>query len=238
MEQPGWKLEQEFDLAELRRGSSRAIRDFFERYYPLLVHQARSLGVDVSARRTVVTTFLDDIVLELIGSRTTPKRLTPYVTVAFRHYVARDDRRSERRGSEVDLELADNAAGTFTSSEKPSEALRTLCDMACAGLTDAELELTTYLVERVPARQVAQWLGIEHSAAKVRLHRLKLKLRTIVGKELVKLPPQKRAEVERVIARAGYSTSAPADTKVAEANIERLYDLSPPAPNARERGIT
>lgn len=177
------------------------------------MHQSRALGVDISMRRTVVTTFLDDMVMELIGARTLPRRLTPYVTVAFRHYVARDDKRGQKRGEEVELEQADKGAIQVTNSGNPSDALRLVCDLAVSGLSAAETELTAYLIERVPARQVAEWLGIEHSAAKVRLHRLRAKLRAIVSIELGKLSAGQRAEVSRVLARAGYPAGkgAPAE---------------------------
>src|SRR5690348_15552899 len=79
-------------LVALRRGDERAYRTFARRFAPLLLDQARRLGVDRAERESVVTEFLDDLLIKLTTVQA-PASLPTFVVTAFRHHVT-DVRRS------------------------------------------------------------------------------------------------------------------------------------------------
>jgi RNA polymerase sigma factor (sigma-70 family) len=172
---------------------------------------------------------LDDVMLHLMQSTVTPPRnLESYVVVVLRNTVRREARLAATRGAdnEISLEAArrelrtaaapadahsdDDPDGEPVDDDRAGEALRRLYEPVLSGLTPEQRELLGYMLDHVPARVVAQWLNIEHAAARVRIHRLRRLLRTRILARLPLMNAPDRAHVERLLRRAGVVLGAPA----------------------------
>lgn len=73
-------------LVGVRRTDASALREFVQRFEHMLLDQARKLGVRRSERRTVVTEFLDDVLVKLAACPA-PRALTSFVVTSFRNFA-------------------------------------------------------------------------------------------------------------------------------------------------------
>ncbi|HEX6250017.1 MAG TPA: hypothetical protein VFZ56_01130 [Gemmatimonadaceae bacterium] len=179
----------------------------------------------------LIATVLDDVMLHLMQSTAVaPDNLESYVVVVLRNTVRRDARLATARGAdnEISLEAARRelrTAAAVTASSPGNEpmedgpadeALRRLYEPVLSELTAEQRVLLGYMLDRVPARRIAQWEGIEHAAARVRIHRLRRLVRTRTLARLPLMSAQDRAHVERLLRRAGVVVSAPASADCGE----------------------
>ncbi|HEX6252528.1 MAG TPA: hypothetical protein VFZ56_13990 [Gemmatimonadaceae bacterium] len=216
-------------LANLRSGDPRAAREFARRFNGVLKRSGRRLGLEPSDLPELIATVLDDVMLHLMqSSAAAPENLESYVVVVLRNTVRREVRLAATRGAdnEISLEAArhelrtaaasadagsdDHPDGEPADDGPADEALRRLYEPVLSGLTPEQRELLGYMLDHVPARVVAQWLGIEHAAARVRIHRLRRLVRTRILARLPLMNARDRAHVERLLRRAGVVLSAPA----------------------------
>jgi len=200
-------------LIALRRCDSRAYEAFARRFSGVLLDQAHRLGIDRSERETVVTEFLDDIIIRL-ATRESPRSLGYFVVVAFRNHVL-DARRAAKRRTEstatdrddvlhascsaYTMQVAESASG---ASAHPSVA-RDLIARVVAGCTESERQLLLWSAHGVPLREVAGWLGISHAAVRQRIVRLRARLMRDTARHLDTLPPAERLRVTKLLRRAG-----------------------------------
>lgn len=154
-----------------------------------------------------------------------PDNLESYVVVVLRNTARRDARLATARGAnEISLEAARrelrSAAAPSASSpgndpmkDGPAdEALRRLYEPVLSELTAEQRALLGYMLEHVPARRIAQWEGIEHAAARVRIHRLRRLIRARILARLPLISAGDRMHVERLLRRAGvFPTAAPGE---------------------------
>jgi len=211
-------------LVGIRRGDERVYLAFVRRFAPLLLDQARRLGVDRAERDTSVTEFLDDLLIKL-ATMQAPASLPTFVVTAFRNHVC-DARRNAAARERCDVAACD-AEGEIqvvhsTCSEymlhasrpvdeEPDDApsaARALVHAVLARSTDDERRLLVWSAHRVPLREVATWLGISHDAAKQRISRLRMRLVRECLIELDTLAPADRAAVGVLLRRAGINLPA------------------------------
>jgi DNA-directed RNA polymerase specialized sigma24 family protein len=209
-------------VAAMRRNDLRALREFGLRFRPLLVDQARRAGVAPDDRDERVTEFLCDFALHLVETHRLPRSLAAYLVTSFRNRVVSDHRARARRDAHDAHESDDvGAAGEQAVAGACSEySLRAVHGPAAEGeaplppavarlaawlagtLTDAERQLLTWVAHYVPTRLVAEWLGINHSAAKVRISRLRARLRAAAVRHAADLPDDERRELLRFFRHA------------------------------------
>lgn len=206
----------------MRAREPEAIQEFFARFHSGLRRLAQLYRVPPAERENCVVDFLNDAALELIESaRPIPRKLAAYLAVSFRHRrqnALRADARAERRtGEATDESPASGEAAVFAvcseralrASRGPgweapplSGALERLARSIEEELSTDERLLLVWAGNSIPLRQVAEWLGIDRSAAKLRVWRLRARLHKAARAYVGTLAPAERAELERFFRRA------------------------------------
>jgi len=208
-------------LAGVRGNELTALRNFVLRFEPVLLDQARRLGVSEDERRTVVTGFLDDMLVRIASERAEPPRsLTAFVIVSFRNCVMdlhrevavreRNSRSQEEMigtehvvratCSEFMLRAARGSDGDDESSSGAAVALSRVLLSCCSS---DERQLLVWHAHRVPLRDCAAWLGISYDAAKQKLSRLRARLIRDSVARVSELADPERTELSRILRRAG-----------------------------------
>jgi DNA-directed RNA polymerase specialized sigma24 family protein len=211
-------------LIGVRRNEVRALREFVRLFQPILLDQARRLDVSPSERTTVVTGFLDDILVKLSRLQA-PRSLTSFVVTSFRNCVAdmhREIAIQERHAraqeemigtecvisagcSEFMLRAAQGPDIDDEPAMSPSAALvRILFD----GCSFEDRQLLVWSAHRVPLRDCAEWLDISYDSAKQRLSRLRARLIRGSIACLSDLSAPDRANMVRLLHRAGVKIDA------------------------------
>jgi DNA-directed RNA polymerase specialized sigma24 family protein len=207
-------------LTGVRRNDANALREFAKRFEPLLRDQARRLGVSKDDRRTVVTGFLDDILVKLADSAA-PRSLPSFVVTSFRNFVVdmhREASERERRTAlQCDMTGAEHVimAGCSEFMLRAAEGPEMEYDAATPrpgddlvhalfdGCSAEDRLLLVWSAHRVPLRECAAWLGISYDSAKQRLSRLRARLIRESIARLPQLPASDRAELLRRLHSAG-----------------------------------
>jgi phage repressor protein C with HTH and peptisase S24 domain len=101
--------------AGLEEGDEVALREFFLYFQPVLLEQARFMGIDPALRKELVITFLDDKVIELVSMDVPPRSLTGYVIRAFRNRIRNDIRDRKTRDR-----IYEQAASQLLVAEDPA----------------------------------------------------------------------------------------------------------------------
>jgi hypothetical protein len=208
--------------SSLRSGDESVLKAFFLYFHPLLLDQARLMGVDSDTREEVVLTFLDDKVIELALMELPPPSLTGYVIRGFRNRVRnliRDKRTRLRVYDEAALEVGDAAqllvaechseygasAADTTLDEPPgaSPAIARLAQYAKQRLSDEEIQLLVEASRRGPLREVPEWHHMSYAACRVRIHRLRNRTSELAREYLRTLNLPEKTEIERFLRRCG-----------------------------------
>jgi len=191
-------------IAAVRKGSFEALREFYARFEPLLARYAVRAGVSLESWEDDAHDVLSDVVLSLISAekraRTKPRDdvrdIHSYIQRAFRNRMLTAHRSAARRDQRDARAISSDAATSermvlATCSESAvrasggdngdvstvSPAIARLAAVLDAELTFDERQMLTWVGNAVPMRDVASWLGINYSAAKVRLSRTRSRLR-------------------------------------------------------------
>lgn len=206
-------------LVGIRRNEVRALREFVRRFQPILLDQARRLGVNQSERATVVTSFLDDILVKLARSPA-PRSLAPFVVTSFRNCIAdlhRDALARERHSREQEEMVGTErvlragcsefmlraAQGLDADDDSSSIESIALVRALFGNCSFEDRQLLVWSSHRVPLRDCATWLGISYDSAKQRLSRLRTRL---IHESLTHLPGlsgSDRDNLIRLLHRAG-----------------------------------
>ncbi len=221
-------------LVRIRQHEANALREFTRLVVPLLLDQARLLGVDRAERETVVMGFVDDILLKLAHTPShvpAPRSLLTFVGTSFRNHVA-DARRAESvrdRCDEAECELvggervvtATCSAFALRAALGPEEAgmqtavpVAAFINMVMSGCTQEERSLLIWSSQRVPMREIAVWLGISYGAARQRIARLRAQLARESVRQLPNLDPANRVVMTRLLRRAGVKIEAKVEAKL------------------------
>lgn len=209
-------------LIRIRRNEVRALREFAHRFEPVLLDQARRLDVSKSERATVVTGFLDDILVKLASSPSpSPRSLPSFVVTSFRNCVAdlhREAALRERRvASQEDMfgtervVMAGCSEFMLRAAEGPDAEYELAAGSPGLGLvrtlfaecSSEDRQLLVWSAHRVPLRECAAWLGISYDSAKQRLSRMRARLIRQSVTHLSELSASDRANLVRLLHRAG-----------------------------------
>jgi DNA-directed RNA polymerase specialized sigma24 family protein len=215
-------------LDAMRRNDAGAFREFFERFSPLLAALAGSCGIGTDRRDEVVTEFLDDVAMHLaLASTAVPRSVASYLATSFRNRakkVARALRVSEALPSAylVDGGGSERIVATLASEDAVrashgpdwdgpglSVAIERLALELERGLDAEERQLLALLGERVPQREIAEWLGTTHGALRVRVTRLRARLADAAVRYAWRLEGAERAALDRFFARIAIPVSRP-----------------------------
>ena len=224
----GWRVggrsEGEIDielLTGIRRNELSALRSFVLRFEPVLLDQARRLAVSPSDRGTIVTGFLDDILVKLANTKAeAPRSLIAFVITSFRHCVidlhreaAVRERHARSQEEAIGTEYVVRATcsefmlraaqGDGDGEESSSAAAARLVHVLLDGCSSDERQLLVWSAHRVPLRECAAWLGIGYDSAKQKLSRLRVRLVRDSITHLSSLADSDRRELSRLLRRAG-----------------------------------
>lgn len=213
----------------MRREQPAALVEFFRRFRPLLIQEARWLGVQPGLREELVDECLDDVALRLLRHTTpVPRAIAPYLVRALRLHRLEARRGETRRANAVAEPSADEPASAdrveLTGSERAdamlsesarresrgpswepcaaSPALERLVGMLEEGLGDDDALLLTWVGNWVPQSEIAAWLGITHGAARNRVLRLRERLRNAAMRAAASFSREEQAELTAFFRRA------------------------------------
>jgi DNA-directed RNA polymerase specialized sigma24 family protein len=213
-------------LQRIRRDDDVAIREFYRRFTPVLWKVARQAQVQPALRDDVVTDCLSDSAIHFMQAAVAfPANLAGYLVAAFRHRLANDRRATARRaatgsaaawseGSErVVREACSEAsirasAGPAADVPPLSPVLERLSRVIDSGITEEERQMLRWVSASIPQRLIAEWLGITHNAARVRVLRLRERLIEVALRSDVARSPGERAELYEFFRRSGLSERA------------------------------
>jgi len=213
-------------LQRMRRDDDVAIREFYRRFTPVLWKVARQEHVQPGLRDDAVTDCLSDSAIHFMQATVAaPANLTGYLVSAFRHRVANDRRAADRRtatgsaaawsgdGERVVREVCSEAsirASAGPASEAPplSPVLERLSRVIDSGISDEERQMLRWVSASIPQRLIAEWLGITHNAARVRVLRLRERLIEIALRSDVARSSGEREELYEFFRRSGLSERA------------------------------
>ena len=216
-----WRSPASF-IAAIAEGEQAALRALYLFYAPLLRDQARQLGTPADERAELVTTVLDDFVLHVQSGAVVPYDVARYLVAAVRNRIrtrhrdrtrvrALHERAYSTSASSGQRIVAESHSEFSLRSAQPADdtggalatAVAKLAEWSALMLRPEELVLMIGVSRHVPLRDVAKQLGISYAAARVRVHRLRERFRTLVLQHVASLEPQEKREVERFLRRAG-----------------------------------
>jgi len=225
-----WREMPEAELvAAMRRGNYEALREFYARFEPLLARYAARAGVKSDSWEDDAHDVLSGVVLSLIEAsararaKASVRDIHGYIQRAFRNHFL-DAKRSETRRVQRDaratssaeatgerMALAScsegsvNASGGDATEERvgPSPAIARLAAMLDAELSSDERQMLTWVSNAVPMREIARWLDIGYSAAKVRLSRTRSRLRERALRHVGECTGAEREELIDLFRRSG-----------------------------------
>jgi RNA polymerase sigma factor (sigma-70 family) len=235
-------------LQRMRRDDAVAIREFYHRFTPALWKVARQAHVQPALRDDVVTDCLTDSALHLMQPTVAaPVNLAGYLVSTLRHRLANDRRATQRRtatgtaatwtgdGERVVREVCSEAsirasAGPAAESPALSPVLERLSRVIDAGLGDDERQMLRWVSASIPQRLIAEWLGITHNAARVRVLRLRERLIDLALKGDAAWTPRQREELYQFFRRSGLGERA----TLALSNARDTDSISPRRPGRRK----
>ena len=186
------RLEERRLVAGIREADPAALAGFVRRYRPLLLRRARQMRVGELDRDALVMTVLDAVALRIAGGAE-PRHLATYVLTAFRNHVVGELRRDAARSRQLALHSEDVggvrvltlgcSAHLVSAVREPgaSDADANAVSPAVARFTQhllramsvGDRRMLRWMANGVGAREIGEWLGITHGAARVRISRLR-----------------------------------------------------------------
>jgi len=216
-------------VCAMRQGSYEALREFYVRFEPLLARYAARAGVLSDSWEEDAHDVLGGVVLSLVerGPRArageSVRDIHAYIQRAFRNHFL-DARRSVARREQRDTRATSHAAETGErmalascsessvrasagepgeASPGPSPAIARLAATLDAELSPDERQMLTWVSNAVPMREIAGWLGIGYTAAKVRLSRTRSRLRERALRHVHECTGAEREELIELFRRSG-----------------------------------
>lgn len=224
-------------VARLRVGEEGAYGEFICQHRGLLLELARADGVRADRREELVDDFMGRIAMKLARpTSVVPDSLSAYVATAFRRHLI-DRARSRRARADAARDAASEigpgewaiasalsedalrgVAGAHDADEAPAspDLMEALARHVERETTEAERRMLCWLAERVPQRLIAEWIGVSHGAARLRVMRLRARLRESVLSYALALPQGERDRVLRVLGRSDPGLAAAGDGKESE----------------------
>jgi RNA polymerase sigma factor (sigma-70 family) len=223
-ERARWRSASEAELVSaVRQGDFEALREFYARFEPLLARYAARAGLAIEYWEDEAHDVLCDVVLALItgGTRTAVRSVHGYIIRAFRNRML-DARRASRRRDEREIGMSAStsdagerlvlescsehaireSAGAGAEVAQLSPALSRLARVLDDALSADERRMLEWVSHAVPMREIAGWLDIGYSAAKVRLSRLRSRLRERALRHVNQCAGAERAELVEFFRRS------------------------------------
>ncbi|HEY8794334.1 MAG TPA: hypothetical protein VIM15_05255 [Gemmatimonadaceae bacterium] len=251
-----WRAMSDSDLvAAVRKGSYEALREFYSRFEPLLARYAARAGVSMESWEDGAHDVLCDVVLSLIsvegGARSRPRAevrdIHSYIQRAFRNRFL-DARRAAVRREQRDARATSTETSTSESivlascsenavrascgedhdSSTLSPAVARLALMLDAELSASERQMLTWVSNAVPMREIATWLQIGYSAAKVRLSRTRSRLRVRALRHVNECTSDERKELIDFFRRSAGEMRGAARARPHEATAATLLRTAEP----------
>lgn len=213
--------------AAVGRGDEVVIAKLFKELRRALVPLARAFEPNGYETEELLTTFLDDFLMDLPTLAIEPARLRHYATVSFRNHLlmlrradlaresayqraARHFGCSESVVAECQSEYS-IAACTDVMEDAPRSkpALAAFVRHLRSRLSRDEAILLRHVINGMPLRTIAEWLGIEYPACRVRLHRLRGRLQREAADYYRTIPEAERAPFAALLRRLGIGNHAP-----------------------------
>ena len=191
-------------VARLRTRDERAAAELYARFAPLLMDEARRRRVDAASRSEVVMDTITQAAMVLLRSGTpVPGSLAGYLVTSLRRRVLNIVRDAQARARRLEA-LAVEVGGAPMAGDAPAPdpVPRAIAELARAldqHLKDDERQLLAWLGDRVPQREIAQWVGSSYGAVRVRVLRLRERLREVARRHAATLPPDERVLLERYL---------------------------------------
>jgi len=228
-ERSRWREMSDAELVRaMRDGSYEALREFYLRFEPLLARYAARAGVASGDWEADAHDVLGAVVLSLVErssrakERESVRDIHAYIQRAFRNHFL-DARRSLARREERDTRATSSAeetgermalascsegsvrasGGAAARAAGPSPAIARLAATLDAELSPEERQMLTWVSNAVPMREIAKWLGIGYSAAKVRLSRTRSRLRERALRHVNECTAAEREELVELLRRSG-----------------------------------
>ena len=213
-------------IERMRHDEALAIREFYRRFAPALWKIARQAHVQPALRDDVVLDCLADAAMHLMQPGVAnPANLTGYLIATFRHRLANDRRASKRRaaassaaawqsdGEAVVREVCSEAsirasAGPAAEAPPLSPVLERLSRVIDSGITEEERQILRWVSASIPQRLIAEWLGITHNAARVRVLRLRERLIELALRDPGPWRAGEREELYEFFRRSGLTERA------------------------------
>lgn len=204
-----------------------AFEEFFLRFEPLLLDVARNVGIPAAEREERVQDLLADVGMALADRNLEiPRRLSSYLTRSLRNRWRNAARAAARRvrhehgaavvakGVVTEGEYGRSAdtlppESTDQVSAEFSEPVRRLARALRRSLTESERHLLLWANRGVPTRVMAEWLGENRSAVKVRIWRLRRRLWKLAQEFGIGLSDAQRTDMDRFLGRIAGSANAP-----------------------------
>jgi RNA polymerase sigma factor (sigma-70 family) len=229
-ERSRWREMSDAELVRaMREGSYEALREFYLRFEPLLARYAARAGVLSGNWEEDAHDVLGAVVLSLVerGARAREREsvrdIHSYIQRAFRNHfldarrsIVRREQRDTRATSSADetgerMALASCSESSVRASggastgyaTGPSPAIARLAATLDAELSPDERQMLTWVSNAVPMREIAKWLGIGYSAAKVRLSRTRSRLRERALRHVNECTGAEREELIELFRRSG-----------------------------------
>lgn len=217
-------------VAAMRRGSYEALREFYARFEPLLARYAARAGVVSDNWEDDAHDVISGVVLSLVETKSRARAgeasvrdIHAYIQRAFRNHfldarrsAARRERHEERATSSAAetgerMALASCSESSVRASSgdsnaepsRPSPAIARLAAVLDAELSPDERRMLTWVSNAVPMREIAKWLDIGYSAAKVRLSRTRSRLRERALRHVYECTGAERDELVELLRRSG-----------------------------------
>lgn len=210
--------------AHVRAGDERAVAELYARLMPLLLHEARRLGVQPGLRREVAADVVRVLYFALVHpDRPAPRSLAAYAVRMLHRYrwLLRRVERSAADSLDADggapvpapaepeasdapstLPPLDDAwLGAGSAAELRRSPLERLAAALAARLTAEERELLGWMADHVPQRTIAEWRGVPYEAMRKRIFRVREKARQIAESWIRGRPPDEQAWLLRHLAR-------------------------------------
>jgi RNA polymerase sigma factor (sigma-70 family) len=203
----------------MRRNEPEAFREFFRRFRPLLLAEARRLRIQPALCHEMVDECLGDVAMRLRRSTArTPRALEPYLIRALRlhRFALRRRERRRSKGERRDVRQDDALAAvigtvleaTARASRAPdvdtgptTSALERLASMVEEGLSAEEEQILSWVGRWVPQSDIAEWLGISHGAMRTRVMRLRARLKEVAMNHAATFTGKERAELSEFFRR-------------------------------------
>ena len=211
-------------MGRMRLGEETAFREFMRRFAPGLRDQLAQYAMLSELGTSLIPEVLDDVAWRIRNHGVRRKGpLAPYLWRVLRNRLLYERRRGKRlrilelsvstelEGNGQAAILATCSSHALGSAQTPDaevadesaaraveeDPVRALHDHVVAAFSEEDRRILGWLSERVPQREIAEWIGTTYGAMRVRIHRLRTRAEERAAAFVARMEPKHRAALER-----------------------------------------